>query len=70
MTEQTEPETELARKALAALREAVAKVIAEHRRENMPLAVWRDGKAVWVDPFEFGVIREETRAYDATQQGS
>ena len=38
----------LTSKAMAAMREAVAKVVEEHRRDGRPLAVWRDGKAVWV----------------------
>ena len=35
-------------KALQALRDAVAKVVEDHRRSGRPLAVWRDGKAVSV----------------------
>jgi hypothetical protein len=34
--------------AMRALTDAVAKVVEDHRRRNMPLAVWRDGKAVWI----------------------
>jgi len=29
-----------------ALREAVARVVEEHRKSGEPLAVWRDGKVV------------------------
>jgi len=33
-----------------ALVDAVAKVVEDHRRRARPLAVWRDGKAVWISP--------------------
>ena len=36
------------RRAEQALKEAVASVVAEHRLRGLPLAVWQDGKAVWV----------------------
>lgn len=36
--------------ATHALREAVRKVIEERSREGRPIAVWRDGRAIWVDP--------------------
>ena len=42
-----EPST-LSEKALRAMQEAVAKVVEEHRRSGLPIAVWRDGKAVWL----------------------
>ena len=35
-------------KAEKALKEAVAEVIEDHRRSGDPLAIWRDGKVVWV----------------------
>lgn len=38
----------LTQKAVRALDTAVAKVVDEHRRQGRPLAVWRDGKAVWL----------------------
>jgi len=31
-----------------ALKRAVAKAIAEHRRNGIPIAIWRDGKVVRV----------------------
>lgn len=40
-------------KALAAMRAAFAKEIEEHCRDNMPLAIWRDGKVVWISPHDF-----------------
>ncbi|MBI4026957.1 MAG: hypothetical protein HY360_18370 [Verrucomicrobia bacterium] len=45
---------------MKALREAVAEVVDEHRREGRPLAEWCDGKAVWVSPHEKGVVHEST----------
>ena len=34
--------------AMQALTAAVAKVVEAHRRTGQPLAVWRDGKVVWI----------------------
>ncbi|MCX5832790.1 MAG: hypothetical protein NT140_13070 [Deltaproteobacteria bacterium] len=42
-------------KAEMALKEAVAEAIAEHKRQGNPIAVWRNGKAVWVPPEEIVV---------------
>ena len=39
-------------KAEMALKEAVAEAIAEHKRRGNPIAVWHDGKAVWIPPEE------------------
>ncbi len=35
-------------KAVKALKEAVAEVVRDHQRTGDPLAIWRDGKVVWV----------------------
>jgi hypothetical protein len=32
--------------------EAVALAVEEHRRLGNPIAVWRDGKVVWIPPEE------------------
>jgi len=53
----------LARKAWAAMRDAVVKVVEEHRREGRPLAVWQDGKAVLVPPGGPSVVREASGKY-------
>lgn len=45
-----QPKDPMTRKALMALREAVAEVYEKARREGRPLAVWQDGKAVLVYP--------------------
>ena len=39
-------------KAERALKEAVAEALAEHKRRGNPIAVWRNGKAVWIPPEE------------------
>ena len=39
-------------RALRALEEAVADVIAEHKRLGLPLVIWRDGKVVHISPEE------------------
>jgi hypothetical protein len=35
---------------LEGLREAVAETFREHKLLGLPIAVWRDGKAVWLQP--------------------
>jgi phosphotransacetylase len=42
-------------KAEMAFKEAVAEAIAEHKRQGNPIAVWRNGKAVWIPPEEIVV---------------
>ncbi len=37
-------------KAVAAMQEAIAAVIEDHRRRNVPLAVWKNGKMVMLSP--------------------
>ena len=42
----------LRKEALQAFRQAVAKVIAEHKRLGMPLSIWRGGEVVRISPEE------------------
>ena len=42
-------------KAERAMKEAVAEALAEHKRRGNPIAVWRNGKAVWIPPEEIVV---------------
>ncbi|MBI1918031.1 MAG: hypothetical protein HYS12_25340 [Planctomycetes bacterium] len=42
----------LREEALQALRNAVGKVIQEHKRLGIPLVIWRDGKVVEISPEE------------------
>jgi hypothetical protein len=49
--------------ATAALRDAVDKVIEEHRQRGRPLAIWRDGQVVMLPPEEAKLLREERASY-------
>ena len=53
----------LTEQAMQALADAVAKVIEDHRRRAKPLAVWRDGKAVWIPATEAAALRESPMPY-------
>jgi hypothetical protein len=63
-------ERTLTQKATRALVNAVAKVVADHRRRGRPLAVWRDGKAVWIPATEAGMLRETPVPYRAKPRGT
>jgi hypothetical protein len=63
-------EQSLTQKAMQALTEAVAKVVEDHQRHGRPLAVWRDGKAVWIPASEAGALRETPRPYRTKTHGS
>ena len=52
----------LAYRAEEALRKAVAEVIAEHRRNGVPIAIWRNGKVVRI-PADQIEIREPQIEY-------
>jgi len=52
----------LAYKAEEALRKAVAEAIAEHRRNGVPIAIWRNGKVVRI-PAEQIEVREPQVEY-------
>jgi len=56
--------------ALEALRSAVAKLIEDHRRDGRPLAIWRDGKAVWVSVEEAAAMRETPMPYRTKSHGA
>lgn len=59
----------LTQMAMQALVEAVAKVVADHRRQARPLAVWRDGKAVWIPATEAGALHEAAIPYRTKSHG-
>jgi hypothetical protein len=61
--------TSLTQKAMQALSVAVAKVIEDHRRYGRPLAVWRNGKAIWIPAPEPGALRETPRPYRTKSHG-
>ena len=48
--------------ALQALRDAVAGVVADHRRRGLPLAIWRDGQAVLIPAGKVGKHRDPDQA--------
>ena len=60
----------LTQKAMQALTNAVAKVIEDHRQRARPLAVWRDGKAVWISASEVGALRESPTRYRIKPRGA
>jgi hypothetical protein len=49
----------LAYLAEEALRKAVAEAIAEHRRNGVPIAIWRDGKVVRIPADQIEVREPE-----------
>jgi len=36
----------------AALQQAVREALWQHKRDGLPVAIWRDGRVVWVPPEE------------------
>jgi hypothetical protein len=52
----------LAYRAEEALRKAVAEAIAEHRRNGVPIAIWRNGKVVRI-PADQVEVREPQIEY-------
>jgi hypothetical protein len=61
-------ESSLTQKALPALTEAVAKVVEDHPRGGIPLAVWRNGRAVSIPATEAGALSKTPTPY--RQKGS
>jgi hypothetical protein len=57
----------LAYKAEEALRKAVADAIAEHRRNGVPIAVWRNGKVVRI-PADQIEVREPQVEYRVSRK--
>jgi hypothetical protein len=41
-----------------ALKEAVRQALLRHKREGNPIAIWRDGKVVWLQPHEIPVSED------------
>ena len=52
------------------MREAVSKAIEDHRRRGIPLAIWRDGKAVSVPASELDVLSETPVRYRTKSHGT
>jgi hypothetical protein len=57
----------LAYRAEEALRRAVAEAIAEHRRNGVPIAIWRNGKVVRIPADQIGV-REPQVEYTVSRK--
>ena len=57
----------LAYKAEEALRKAVAEAIAEHRRNGVSIAIWRDGKVARI-PADQIEVREPRVAYRVSRK--
>jgi len=60
----------LTQKAMQALTDAVAEVVEDHRRQARPLAVWRDGKPVWIPATQAGALRETPIPYRTKSHGT
>jgi len=63
-------QSSLTQKALQALTEAVAKAVEEHRRRGIPLAVWRNGRAISIPAEEAGALHETPPAYVTKSYGA
>ena len=63
-------ESSLTQKAVQALTEAVAKVVEDHRRRGIPLAVWRNGRAVSIPATGAGALHETPPAYRTKSHGT
>jgi len=46
-------------RAEMALKEAVAEAIAEHKRRGNRIALWRNGRAVWISPEKIVVSQQD-----------
>jgi len=57
----------LAYRAEEALRKAVAEAIAEHRRNGVPIAIWRNGKVVRI-PADQIEVRESEVEYTVSRK--
>jgi hypothetical protein len=55
----------MTQEAMQALTDAVAKAVEDHRRRGIPLAVWRNGRAVSIPASEAGALRETPAQYKA-----
>jgi hypothetical protein len=56
-------QSSMTQRAVQALREAVAQAVEEHRRRGIPLAVWRDGRAVSIPATQATLLHEMATPY-------
>jgi len=59
----------MTQEAMQALTDAVAKAVEDHRRRGIPLAVWRNGRAVSIPASEAGALRETPPHYRTKSHG-
>jgi len=62
-------ESTLTQKAMRALTEAVAKAVEDHRRRGIPLAIWRNGRAVSISAEEAAVLQDRPTPYGLKAKG-
>jgi hypothetical protein len=60
--------TAMAYSAEKALKRAVAKAIAEHRRNGIPIAIWRNGKVVRLHTDQKEVREEQSKYKKGTHK--
>lgn len=61
--------TSLTSKANAAMQDAIDKLVEDHRRRRMPLAIWQDGKVVRIQPDQVSIVRESPGRYRGRRHG-
>jgi hypothetical protein len=69
MTSQDFSMEEFSQMALMALRQAVARVMEDHRRRGKPVAIWKDGRVVWKIPDAPREIQESPGSYETKPNG-
>ena len=55
MTTTTSPDDGQFERIQNALAAAVRDALLRHKRDGNPVAIWRDGKVVWIDPRDIPV---------------
>jgi hypothetical protein len=60
---------EFTQMALTALRQAVARVMEDHRRRGKPVAIWKNGRVVLKIPDAPSEVRESRAQYDTKPTG-
>ena len=59
----------LTSKATAAMQDAIDKLVEDHRRRHMTLAVWQDGKVVHIQADQVSIARESPGRYRGRSHG-
>lgn len=49
---------------LAAMRQAVREAMLRHKRDGLPVAVWRNGRVEWIQPEDIPLEPEPTAGSD------